>query len=137
MRSIPRLCLSLWVATSFLWGEALARAASPSRSSPGPGLTDLQLEERIREAIGRSKAQIQNFQVRVRNGVAVLEGTANLVQHKALATRLARRAGARQVENRIQLTEAARQRLKRSHRSQPRRVQVQFRPRSQSPPRKP
>ncbi len=58
-------------------------------------------------------------------GVAILEGRTGVVQHKGTATRLAKLAGATRVDNRIKITEEARQEAARKRRGKPRRVKVQ------------
>ncbi|MBM3746789.1 MAG: BON domain-containing protein [Acidobacteria bacterium] len=75
---------------------------------PAAAPTDAQLEQAIQERFARSKISRNNFQVRVQGGVATLTGKTDVLQHKGVATRLARTAGARQVVNRIEVSEAAR-----------------------------
>lgn len=93
-------------------------AASPSRpptksqsraSVNSSALSDWQLEKAIQERFARSKISANHFSVRVQGGVATLEGRTNVVQHKGVATRLAKAAGARAVVNRIAVSEEARQ----------------------------
>ena len=88
--------------------------------TPGPGHTsrqtpatatrpdDRSLEAAIRARFLKSKIAANQFRVRVQGGVATLEGHTSVVQHKGVATRLAKAAGARQVVNRIEISEAAR-----------------------------
>lgn len=100
---------------------ALLNAETPARprttatharsgATGGTRLSDRELEAAIRARFARSKIAANGFQVRVQGGVATLEGRTNVIQHKGTATRLARAVGARQVVNRIELSEAARQR---------------------------
>lgn len=133
--SVPGLSVLVIVGSILLAGGNLAQgrpptiasASKPKQTSPLPD--DSTLAEAVRRAIGRSKIRIDGLRVRAERGVVILEGRADVVQHKAVATRLAKRAGARWVDNRIQLTEAARQRLaRRQPRTQPRKVGVEFRP---------
>lgn len=82
--------------------------------SPGLGQTrpqsDAELEKAIRERFVQSKAvALDNFTVRVQGGVATIEGRTEVVQRKAAATRMARSAGARKVVNKIEVSDAARQ----------------------------
>jgi hypothetical protein len=67
------------------------------------------LERGIRARFNKSKIRADNFQVRVQGGVATLEGKTKVIQRKGVATRLAKLAGARAVDNRIEIDEAARQ----------------------------
>jgi hypothetical protein len=71
---------------------------------------DSELESRIRARLENSKISSNGFQVRVKNGTAILTGKAEVMQHKGVATRLAKAAGAVKVDNRIQVSEAARAR---------------------------
>ncbi len=95
------LMLSLTPVTA-LAAPAQARRAAPARS-------DADIERAIKARFARSKVSRNNFQVRVQGGVATIEGTADVVQHKGAATRMAKTAGARAVVNRINVSEAARQ----------------------------
>ena len=70
--------------------------------------SDAALERSIRERFARSKIARNHFTVRVKDGVATLEGQTDVIQHKGTATRLAKSMGARQVVNRIQIAQAAR-----------------------------
>jgi hypothetical protein len=77
--------------------------------------------------------------VKVTAGVATIEGKTDVVQHKGVATRLARTGGARAVNNRIEVSEAAKtkaaanlaegRRRAQTHRGQPR-----SEPRTSEPP---
>lgn len=106
MRDVPRL---RWIAAVFLVAAALAAQAQKGARAAGPALTDAELDRAIRERFARSKISANHFTVRVQGGVATLDGQTDVIQHKAVATRLARNAGARQVVNRIQVSERAKQ----------------------------
>jgi hypothetical protein len=96
-------------------------AASAGQKAP---LTDAELERAIQERFSRSKIAADNFQVRVRAGVATLEGRTDVIQHKGTATRLAKNAGARHVQNKIEVSEQARQKASANLAEGRRRVQV-------------
>jgi len=97
------MCLAVWAA-------APPRPAAHARTGAAqPAVNDAQLEKAIRARLARSKISSNNFQVRVQGGVATLEGKTDVVQHKGTATRLARSAGAVQVVNKIQVSQAARE----------------------------
>ena len=49
------------------------------------------------------------FTIHVRGGVATLDGRTNVMQHKGVATRYAKKAGALAVVNNIQISDAAKQ----------------------------
>jgi len=69
---------------------------------------DAQVERTIRAKFAKSKINAEHFTVSVQNGVATIEGKTNVIQHKGVATRLAKTGGAVVVENHIQVSEAAR-----------------------------
>jgi hypothetical protein len=69
---------------------------------------DAELERRIRARFAASKISVENFRVRVENGVAIIEGKTGVIQRKGTATRLARLAGAGAIKNLIEITEEAR-----------------------------
>ena len=72
-------------------------------------LPDAQIERNIRAKLAKSKMSgTEHFTVSVQNGVATLEGKTNVIQHKGVATRLARTGGALAVQNHIQVSEEAR-----------------------------
>ena len=49
----------------------------------------------------------EHFTVSVKDGVATLEGKTNVIQHKGVATRLAKTGGAIAVRNQIQISDEA------------------------------
>jgi hypothetical protein len=70
-------------------------------------LPDAQVERTIRAKFAKSKINAEHFTVTVQNGVATIEGKTNVIQHKGVATRLAKTGGAVAVQNHIQVSEAA------------------------------
>jgi hypothetical protein len=80
------------------------RAAQPATKN------DAQLERDIRTRFQQSKIGRNNFQVHVQGGAATIEGQTDVLQHKGTATRLARSVGAARVVNKIQVSQAARER---------------------------
>jgi osmotically-inducible protein OsmY len=104
------LFLRRWIPALIL--ITLAAATPQTRRPARPAaekapLTDAELARAIRERLARSKCAADNFSVRVRGGVATLEGRTDVVQRKGAATRMAKTAGARKVINKIQVSEAA------------------------------
>ena len=81
-------------------------AASKTRQAAQPKLSDQQLEAIIRAKFAKSKSANQ-FRVRVQGGVATIEGKTEVVQHKAAATRMAKVAGAAAVNNKVEVSDAA------------------------------
>lgn len=92
---------------------------------------DAEVERAIRARFAKSKIGRENFQVKVQGGVATIEGTTDVIQRKGTATRLAKLAGARAVDNRIEVSEAARRKAVAGFRGDkpaagaPRKAQVQ------------
>ena len=109
------------------------RAAAPKPTAKAPAVTDAQLEAAIRARFARSKIDADHFKVHVQGGVATIEGRTNVIQHKGVATRMARTAGAVAVTNRIEISDEARAKAAGNLEQGRRRVQVsRGEPRSQS-----
>ena len=92
------------------------RAAGESRPEAGPAplrpprpsaQSDAAIEAAIRAKFAKSKINADKFQVHVQGGVATIEGRTNVIQHKGVATRLAKTGGAIAVNNHIQISDAA------------------------------
>ncbi len=129
MSSRVRLAVLLSIAA--IW--AVARAAPPARAvtharpaigGGQPAPNDRELEAAIRARFAQSKIGVNHFGVRVQGGVATIEGHTDVIQHKGTATRLAKAAGAREVVNRVELSEAAKERAASNLAKGRRRVQV-------------
>lgn len=101
-----------------------AQSRPPVRPAGKPALTDMEIEKAIRDRFAKSKCAQDKFTVRVQGGVATLEGKTGVVQRKGAATRMARTAGARQVINKIQVSEAAREKAAATLATGRRRAQV-------------
>lgn len=108
--------------------------AKTAAARPAP--TDAEIERSIRARFARSKISVNKFQVHVQGGVATIEGHTDVIQHKGTATRLARSGGALQVVNRIEVSQAARERASANLAKGRRRAQVKrSEPRSAAPGR--
>ena len=94
----------MWAAAAVWAGDARPAAAKPAAR---PANADAQIEAAIRAKFAKSKIGANGFQVRVQGGVATLEGRTDVLQHKGVATRLAKSAGAVAVKNNIQVSDAA------------------------------
>lgn len=79
-----------------------AVAGKPVRVMP-----DAAIERNIRAKFAKSKINVEHFTVSVKNGVATIDGKTDVIQHKGVATRLARTGGASAVTNRIQISPEA------------------------------
>lgn len=87
-------------------------------------MSDAQLESVIRAKFAKSKSA-NTFTVHVQGGIATIDGRTDVIQHKGAATHMAKSAGAAAVNNRVQISDAARQRAAGNLESGRRRVQVQ------------
>jgi len=91
-----------------VFGAMVAAGAAPAPSVPAAA-RDGALERAIRAKFERSKIRVEGFTVRVERGTAILEERTKVIQRKGTASRLAKLAGARVADNRIQVDEAARE----------------------------
>jgi osmotically-inducible protein OsmY len=85
----------------------VAKPASGKSKVVTQQVPDAQVERIIRAKFAKSKINSEHFTVSVQNGVATIEGKTNVIQHKGVATRLAKTGGALAVQNHIQVSEAA------------------------------
>jgi hypothetical protein len=99
-------------------------AATAKRDAARPKLSDAQLEAAIRAKFAKSKINAEKFTVRVQGGVATVEGKTDVVQHKGVATRMCKTAGAAAVNNRVQVSEAAKEKASGNLEKGRRRAQV-------------
>lgn len=69
---------------------------------------DAQIEKKIQAKFAKSKINAEHFTVSVQNGIATLAGKTDVIQHKGVATRLAKTGGALAVKNNILVSDQAR-----------------------------
>ncbi len=107
---------------------ALIVQAAPSKKpvpAAGKGaLDDKRIEQAIRARFAESKIGTNHFEVHVQGGVATIEGRTDVIQHKGTATRLAKSMGAVRVVNRIEISQAAREKASASLAKGRRRAQL-------------
>jgi osmotically-inducible protein OsmY len=104
---------------------ARPKTAAATAPTAQPRLSDAQLEANIRARLAKSqKISQDHFQVHVQGGVATIEGKTGVIQHKGSATRMARAAGALAVNNRIQLSDAAKEKAAANLETGRRRAQI-------------
>jgi hypothetical protein len=90
------------------WGQASPAArVSAATARPARTLPDSAIEQNIRAKFAKSKINADHFTVSVKSGVAMIDGKTNVIQHKGVATRLAKGGGAIGVNNRIQISAEA------------------------------
>lgn len=130
---IPALRTAIPLALLLQAGALALAAGIPAARAARPALPDAQIEKAIRAKFAKSKISADNFQVRVENGIAIIEGKTGVIQRKGTATRLAKKAGARGVRNEIQISQEARDRATSNLSAGRRRAQVK---RSEVPDRR-
>jgi hypothetical protein len=99
------------------------RAAAPAHAAQK--MTDAQIEADIRARFAKSKISADRFTVHVQGGIATIEGRTDVIQHKGVATRMAKSGGALAVNNHVQISDAAKQKAANNLDKGRRRVQVQ------------
>jgi hypothetical protein len=120
MRTIRLAVAILTIAGMALGAEAASSPAKQAQIAPRPPVAaaksqksaaqpDTAIEAAIRAKFAKSKIAEDKFQVRVQGGVATIEGRTDVIQHKGVATRLAKTGGAVAVNNHIQTSDAAKQ----------------------------
>ena len=127
-----RVCMAAALLAAGAWAAPQAAAtrprpavgAAPKRVTVQPKLTDVQLEAVIRAKFAKSKINADKFTVRVQGGVATIDGKTEVVQHKGTATRMCKTAGAAAVNNRVQISDAAKQKAAGNLEQGRRRVQI-------------
>lgn len=121
-----------WAAGTVGAGAAPAAANATTKAAPAKaagtqgasGRPDAAIEKDIRARFAKSKIGVEKFQVHVQGGVATIEGKTNVVQHKGVATRLARSGGAVAVSNHIEISEAAKEKAAQNLETGRRRAQI-------------
>ena len=120
-------CLVLLAAAGFSQTAPAAKPASPTvKKTPAAHTAsdDAQLEKAIRARLSASKISKDKFEVHVQGGVATITGKTDVLQHKGTATRLAKNVGAKQVVNKVEVSDAARDKAAANLSSGSRRAQV-------------
>lgn len=116
-------CLAFGQTTRSVPGSRQPAAPAKSAAKGQPRLTDAQLESIIRAKFAKSKSA-NTFTIKVQGGIATIDGKTDVVQHKGAATHMAKSAGAVAVNNRVQISDAARQKAAGNLETGRRRAQV-------------
>jgi hypothetical protein len=95
------------VITGLSQATSVAKPVTGTSKAATQKIPDAQIERAIRAKFGKSKINTEHFTVTVQNGVATIEGKTNVIQHKGVATRLAKTGGAAAVKNHIEVSEGA------------------------------
>jgi hypothetical protein len=114
------------------WAATRVDPATPPKAAPAkaaatksaPARSDAEIEKDIRARLAKSKIGAEKYQVHVQGGVATIEGKTDVIQHKGVATRLAKAGGAVAVKNHIEISEAAKEKAAANLESGRRRAQV-------------
>ena len=98
-------------AVALFLAAALQPAEAPTKvqPKPAPRWKDAELKKAIEQRFADSAIAVDHFKVDVTEGVARITGKTGVMQHKGVATRLARSMGAKEVKNEVEISEEARQ----------------------------
>ena len=78
------------------------------QAAPARAINNQQMAEQLAKALGPALASAHDVEIRFKNGTAILQGAIGSPQEKQMATQIAQRVpGVQQVENRLQLMQAA------------------------------
>jgi hypothetical protein len=131
MRSLKVMGVILLFAAAAWTAGIPAAAPRPAAAKPvaaktasQPIKSDAEIERAIRAKFAKSKIGVEKYQVHVQGGIATIEGKTDVVQHKGVATRLAKSGGAVAVANHIQISDAAREKAAANLESGRRRAQI-------------
>lgn len=123
--------ISILAAAFLLAGAPQApKTAAPIHQRPAavqpskPRLSDAQIDATIRAKFAKSKISADKFTVHVQGGVATIEGRTDVVQHKGVATRMAKTGGALAVNNHVQVSDAGKKKASDNLEKGRRRVQI-------------
>ena len=124
--------LAQWAPRTLCSGQTRPVAPHQREAPPKPAtrppdklaISDARLEAAIRAKFAKSKIDADKFQVHVQGGVATIEGRTDVMQHKGVATRLAKTGGAAAVNNHIQISDAAKEKAAANLEKGRRRVQL-------------
>jgi BON domain len=86
-------------------GVGAVKTSKPQIPQKTPA--DAQIERGIMTKLAKSKLSADHFTVSVTKGVATIEGSTNVMQHKGVMTRMAKSCGAVTVRNNIRISDAA------------------------------
>ena len=106
---VLRSLLALFLLSCVPVVAAVPKATPSAKSSQAPRVSDAEIERRFRASMAESAVGPDGFTLKASGGVATISGRTNVIQHKGVATRYAKKAGALAVVNNIQISEAAKQ----------------------------
>lgn len=111
---ITRLLYALFLFATMGLNQPASAASTGAVNSPKPQIqtqpktpADAQIERAIKNKLAKSKLNADHFTVSVTKGVATIEGSTSVMQHKGAMTRIAKTSGATTVRNNIRISDAA------------------------------
>lgn len=126
MRNL-RLLVLLLAPALFLPAATVSKPKAATKATAGhsANVPDAEVEKIFRAKLAKSaKMSPEKFTVHVQSGVATLTGHTDVVQHKGVATRMAKSSGALAVVNNIEISQAAKDKAIQNLESGRRRAQV-------------
>jgi hypothetical protein len=126
MKKMRIALLAIWTAVSIWAADVHPATPKPAAAKPvaRASASDVQIEAAIRAKLAKSKISTDKFTVHVQGGVATFEGRTDVLQHKGVATRMAKSAGAVAVKNNIVVSDAAKEEARGNLEEGRRRVQI-------------
>ena len=116
---------ALLCATLSLFSATPTKVPTPKpKTTSAPRISDGDLERTIRGRFAESKISEDKFTVHVQSSIATITGHTNVIQHKGVATRLAKSSGALAVINNIEISQAAKDKAAQNLAAGRRRVQI-------------
>lgn len=113
---MPRIfavaAMALFLAVALQPAEAPKKTEAKTHASPErttPQWKDTELRKAVEARLARSAIAADHFKVEVTDGAVHITGKTDVMQHKGVATRLARTAGAKEVRNDVEVSQAARE----------------------------
>jgi hypothetical protein len=113
-----------WAASTVNPNPGSKAPARSAAAKSAPARSDAEIEKDIRARFAKSKIGAEKYQVHVQGGVATIEGKTGVIQHKGVATRIAKAGGAVTVKNHIEISEAAKEKAAANLATGRRRAQV-------------
>lgn len=100
--------LAFLVAVSQTLPAAKPAASKSNVSSAHARASDAEIDRAMRAKFAKSKISVDKFTTHVQGGVVTIEGKTDIIQHKGVATRMAKNSGAVAVVNNVKISDAAR-----------------------------
>lgn len=112
MRRTVAVAAALFLAAALQPAEAPKKTQTKTHTSQErttPQWKDTELRKAVEARFARSAIAADHFKVEATDGVVHITGATDVMQHKGVATRLARSVGAKEVRNDVEVSQAARE----------------------------